>query len=101
MGVLQNLLDPTILFVIGCLASPVVLLYGSHPDQFMEGFLDYMKNPAMLAGFVTLIFGWMLGGKWRRGFSFGDQKLALWFLLNGAFIHVTMDGFAISETCFF
>jgi hypothetical protein len=86
------LLDPTFLFVSGCLLTPVLLLCLEQPDDLHSQLKAYFTDPALLAGvgafFLTLLCAaGVTGPCWTW-----ERRIANWFLLNGAFIHITMDG---------
>lgn len=89
--VFRFVFDPTVLFTVGCLSVAPILKYVREPELAAIKVPLYFTDPAMLAGFVALIFGILLGGSHKR-LSRSETRLALWFLLNGAFIHITMDG---------
>lgn len=84
--------DPTILFTIGCLSvAPVLTAIGS-PATAGPKIAEYLADPALLAG-LALFLGTLLAvGRWGKNMDAGTTRVALWYLVNGAFIHVTMDG---------
>ena len=84
--------DPTVLFVLGCLSVGPALEYMQNPSGAVEKIIEYVKDPAIVSGFGVLLVGILYGGSWKKGFTGSERRLALWYLINGAFIHVTMDG---------
>eukprot|EP01096_Ripella_sp_DP13-Kostka_P006319 TRINITY_DN2265_c0_g1_i1.p1 TRINITY_DN2265_c0_g1~~TRINITY_DN2265_c0_g1_i1.p1 ORF type:complete len:257 (-),score=145.04 TRINITY_DN2265_c0_g1_i1:39-758(-) len=86
---LKVLIDPTVLFVVGCLSVAPALEYVRNPAGFEKELTEYLLDPALIAGVVALFFGILIGGFWTKKTSVHS---ALWFLFNGAIIHITMDG---------
>eukprot|EP01104_Vermistella_antarctica_P018736 TRINITY_DN7059_c0_g1_i1.p1 TRINITY_DN7059_c0_g1~~TRINITY_DN7059_c0_g1_i1.p1 ORF type:complete len:320 (+),score=97.90 TRINITY_DN7059_c0_g1_i1:137-1096(+) len=86
------LFDPTGLFTIGCLLVGPILAYMEDPTTAFPKILNYFKDPAMLAGYIAFGATLFFVGKWKKSLSQGEVRTALWFLFNGAFIHITMDG---------
>jgi EXPERA (EXPanded EBP superfamily) len=84
--------DPTVLFTLGCLAVGPALAYVDDPTTFAPKFVDYVTDPAMIAGVCALFAAVVIGGRWASNFSGSERRTALWYLINGAFIHITMDG---------
>ena len=89
-ALLKILIDPTVLFVVGCLAVAPALEFHRNPVGFEKELVEYLADPAMIAGVVALVFGVLIGGLWDSKKT--SVHSALWFLLNGAIIHITMDG---------
>eukprot|EP01005_Ploeotia_sp_CARIB1_P001486 NODE_410_length_863_cov_412.972826_g401_i0.p1 GENE.NODE_410_length_863_cov_412.972826_g401_i0~~NODE_410_length_863_cov_412.972826_g401_i0.p1 ORF type:complete len:254 (-),score=33.63 NODE_410_length_863_cov_412.972826_g401_i0:101-802(-) len=85
----MQLLDPTTLFVLGCLLTPAVLNYND-TDALKEYFTDpHLLLCTLLT--LLLIFITHCTGKTVK-LSARDKRAATWFLLNGTYIHILMDG---------
>eukprot|EP00668_Euglena_longa_P045746 GGOE01061426.1.p3 GENE.GGOE01061426.1~~GGOE01061426.1.p3 ORF type:complete len:227 (+),score=78.72 GGOE01061426.1:1097-1777(+) len=86
------LFDPTFWFVVGCLLTPLGLVLLEQPKDALQQVLTYVTDPALLCGFAAFLFG-LLGSAGGRGVRNRTEELvANWFLMNGAFIHIAMDG---------
>jgi len=85
------LLDPTFLFLGPTLLVPLFAsgdpkthtLNLAPPTQ--ADVLAYLQEPAVIACFVFIILGLLLGGK-------RSNRTAVWFLMNGGIVHIAMDG---------
>ena len=86
------LLDPSFLFCVICLAVPLHRTWLEQPQTFHEDAVAYLTDPALIAGGVALALGLLcaVGGRGTRTRT--EELVANWFLMNGAIIHITMDG---------
>jgi len=90
--IVSALFDPTVLFTLGCLSVAPCLAYLDRSERAVPEIIAYLRDPALLAGFVVLLMTLFLSGNWPTTMSNSDGRIALWYLMNGAFIHITMDG---------
>ena len=86
------LFDPTFLFTIGCLSVAPALCYLDDPVAAIPKLLQYITDPALLIGCGVFLAAILTGGAWPKGMSGSEGRIAMWYLMNGAFIHITMDG---------
>ena len=84
--------DPTLIFCIGCLMAPLMVLYVKKPEDLQKETIRHFSDPAILAGvaFITLAFLLTRGSKTKL--SSLEKLISNWILLNGGIIHLTMDG---------
>ena len=79
-------------FTVGCLSVAPILAYLENVETAPAKIFEYFTDPAMCAGFSALLLTILATGKWNERLSPKDRRRGLWYLMNGAFIHITMDG---------
>jgi hypothetical protein len=88
---LEVLVDPFVIFCIGCIAAPLFVNKGMNQEKVFE----YFTNGGMLFAAALLVATWFItrftGGP-NAKLSYRDRMLARWYLLNGVIIHMLMDG---------
>ena len=103
-----NSVLPTIVFFAGIVLCPLFLTgdresYSLSPRNWpletpaaqarlVEEAMAYLGDPAMLGAWAFLVVALLLGAFGGAKLSCRDRRASLWDLLNGAFIHVAMDG---------
>lgn len=88
---LEVLIDPFVLFCVGCIVTPVAIQLDTITQPEL---LAFFGHPAMVGCAALLLLAVVetkFFGKCVR-LSFGQRVLARWYLLNGVVIHILMDG---------
>lgn len=91
MPLLEVLIDPFVLFCVGCIVTPVAIQLDTLTQTEITAFFTH---PAMLACAVLLVAVWLethFNGQCVK-LSFKERVVARWYLLNGVVIHILMDG---------
>lgn len=85
---LEVLLDPFVLFCLGCIASPMLIDSAITRTDVVA----YFSNPAIVGSFVALglIVVVTKSGNCVK-LSRADRMLARWYLLNGVIVHSLLD----------
>ena len=96
------LLDPFVLFCLGCLITPLLVVSESNPEggplgtvtlrEFdVENWKAHFSDPAVLAAGAFTAVAVLIGSDYPALPS-AETASANWFLANGAIIHTAMDG---------
>lgn len=96
------LLDPFVLFCLGCLVTPLLVVSTVDESSAPLGTLDlrafdpelwkaYWSDTAVLCGGAFAALAVLIASDFPA-LSNEDTRAANWFLANGAIIHVAMDG---------
>lgn len=91
MTILEVLFDPFVAFCGITILTPLAVQW-PHVTQQMA--IDYFFEPSMLISFAILflvVAETLLGGRCLR-LSPSERMRARWYLLNGAIIHILLDG---------
>lgn len=83
--------DPSFLFCLGALSTPLLLAFRDNPQNFSSELRKYILDPALIAGISYIILALLFSRKSLK-LSFKEKLISNWFLFNGAIIHLTMDG---------
>jgi hypothetical protein len=88
---LEVVSDPFVVFCVTCILTPVTLASGELTRQQI---VDYFLEPSMIFSLTLLLLTVLethVGGRCVP-LSRGERYRARWYLLNGAIIHILMDG---------
>eukprot|EP00744_Colponema_vietnamica_P018686 GILI01026376.1.p1 GENE.GILI01026376.1~~GILI01026376.1.p1 ORF type:complete len:245 (+),score=53.97 GILI01026376.1:43-777(+) len=91
MPLLEVLFDPFVAFCAICIATPLAIQYSTVTQEDVK---DYLLEPSMLFSFglmALVVLETTFGGKCVK-LSASERMRARWYLLNGAIIHILMDG---------
>ena len=87
---LEVALDPFVLFCAVCLVTPPIAEFGNLTADML---LRYVTHPSILFVLAILAFTvWETYNGKLVSLSSGERMRARWYLLNGVFIHILMDG---------
>lgn len=88
---LEVLFDPFFLFCVSCMVLPV---WWEFPTLSQQDILDFYLHPSMLAAWGLLLATVFVTKKMGKTvkLSKGERMRARWYLLNGAIIHILLDG---------
>lgn len=84
--------DPSFLFCLGCLLTPLAIQYRENPELIYNETLKHFSDPAIIIGFSFIILALFLCRNSKSSLGILESKIANWMLFNGGIIHVTMDG---------
>ena len=88
--------DPFFLFCLSILFTPLIVRTAEGDQLELRPFdasvwLQYWTDPAVVAGLAFALPALWHAGR-QPALPRSDEMAANWFLVNGAIIHVTMDG---------
>ena len=90
MKLARVLVDPTLLFALSILVIGPLREEGNKLEQLKEAFFD--KTILCMYALTAVILLWVhYGGRKTKNLSAGDQRAAMWYLVNAIVFHTLGD----------